>query len=172
MRTISRAKRSAAWACSARWSLVPRSHLHDCTTSAHHHAGTTGLRWNHTQHTITLRTTGKQHHERSYHTCTTSTQQHGRSYHFCTTSTRTPERGTTGVAESRLIPIGNGLPTTFPSGRTGCPSAAASAPQKNVKMRTILRAKRSVAWACWATDSEQLIRSDHGWSIAAISHRS
>ena len=32
-----------------------------------------------------------------------------------------------GVQESRQLQIRNGLPTTFPSGRTACPSAAASA---------------------------------------------
>jgi hypothetical protein len=36
--TISRAKRSAAWACSARWLVVSDCHPHDCITSARNHA--------------------------------------------------------------------------------------------------------------------------------------
>ena len=42
MPMISRAKRSAAWACSARWRVVPDCHPHPLPTPPWYHAGTTG----------------------------------------------------------------------------------------------------------------------------------
>ena len=66
--TISRAKRSGAWAGWAGWPRTLTCCPHDRTTPARNHASTTSLDWNHTQHTITLPITGAPHHEPSNHT--------------------------------------------------------------------------------------------------------
>ena len=71
-----------------RWSLVPICQPHDRTTPARTHAGTTGADWNHTQHTITSGTTGKEHDGPSYQRSITG---HG-----------TTGSATTGIQESHL----------------------------------------------------------------------
>ena len=131
MRTISRAKRSAAWACSARWSLVPSSHPHDRITSARNHAARRAFGRNHTLHTITQGTTGvwwnhlsTRSHPTRRAISTTGGQHNGRSYHASTTGECTTEGGTMGDCLADELFTKKGLPTTFPSGRTACPSVA------------------------------------------------
>jgi hypothetical protein len=93
-----------------RWLLVPFCRPHDCTTPRTLPPGTTGVRWNHTPHTITFLTTGNRHNWPLYHAGITGTG--------------TLQPGTTKVQESRLIRGESGLPTTLPSGRTDCASPA------------------------------------------------
>jgi hypothetical protein len=103
---ISRAKRSAATACSATGSpscrLPPACADHTCmvphrqnglrsgiTPSIESHPAQRASIWNHIQQTITLSITGVQYNEPSNHTCTTGNQHNERSYHACTTGART-----------------------------------------------------------------------------------
>ena len=69
--TISRAKRSGAWAGWACWRMTLVCCPHDRTTLGQYHAGTTSLNQNHAQHTIRPDTTGDPHHEPSHHAGTT-----------------------------------------------------------------------------------------------------
>jgi len=96
------------------------------------------VRWNHPQHTLMLRTTGGQHDAPLNHASTTGAPHHGRSYHTCTTCflhhersyhasiTRMQHDGNRRHGRSRIAPDGyeKGVPTTFPSRRTACASAA------------------------------------------------
>jgi hypothetical protein len=116
MPMISRAKRSAATACSAARLAVPDWHRHDQTTPARNHAGTTGVRRNHTQHRITV--------------STTSVQQNGPSSHTCTTGTGTPKLGTTGAHERDRPIHRNWIADHAATAAERQSSAAASAPHR------------------------------------------
>jgi hypothetical protein len=96
-----------------RWSRVPFCRPHTRTTSAHDHASTTGVVWNHILHPITRGTTSKQHH--------------GRSYHASTTGARTTEGGQPALAPATRYARKRDCQPPCPSGRTDWHSAAASA---------------------------------------------
>ncbi len=97
---------------------------------------TTGSELSHTPHVIRLSMMGSSHHERSHHTGTTSTQHHEGSYHLSTTSTPTTSTGTTRIQIASNSPFPKGVPTTFPSSRTPCRSAARSQERNDARPET------------------------------------
>ena len=100
--------------------------------AARDHAGTTGVRWNHTRHAITRSTTGAPHHGRSYHRSIPGTP-HDRNRHH---------------GRSRIAPDGHekGVPTTLPQPPNGLPiSRRKRAASDHLKKDPISRAQRSAA---------------------------
>jgi hypothetical protein len=115
MRTISCAKRSAAWACSAFRPLflgLPAACIDHIRTEPHRHNGrSVGIThlWNHARHNalryeprhsgITLPVTGNPHHGRSYHAGITRLPHNEPTYHTRHHGHQHAGAGTTGVWE-------------------------------------------------------------------------
>ena len=128
-----------------RWSLVPICCQHDHTTPAHDHAQHDGRlvesppahdHTRHDQRSAPRAPVPRRHNGHSARRAFVP-RLHNRHRH--------DGIGTTGYRHSDALFTKKGVPTTFPSGRTDCPSAAASAPHNRVKMPAISRAKRSAA---------------------------